>query len=46
MNATTEDRRELKRELEEHPLVDDVDFTRDGFKTLVLRLRDSAGGEP
>lgn len=39
MNATNEDRRELMQELEEHPLVDDADFTRDGFQTLVLHLR-------
>lgn len=39
MNATIDERRELKRELEEHPLVDDVDFTRDGYQTLILSLR-------
>jgi hypothetical protein len=39
MNATVDDRRELKRDLEDHPLVENVDYTRDGYQTLVLHLQ-------
>lgn len=33
-----EQRREFVKELREHPLVDDVDFTRDGYQQVVLDL--------
>lgn len=47
IQQTIDDRRELLEELEDHPLVEDVDATRDGFKTVILRLGevDNSGGE-
>jgi len=35
-----QERRELVQELRDHPLVEDVDFTRDGYQTVVLELGD------
>ena len=40
-----DERRELVQELEDDPRVKDVDFTRDGYQTVVLELADSDGGE-
>lgn len=39
-----EERREFVRELEEHDLVEDVDFTRDGYQTVILSLGDEEAG--
>jgi len=39
--SVVDERRELVREIEEHPLVGDVDFTRDGFQTVIVHM---AGG--
>lgn len=33
-------RRDLLRELREHELVEDVDFTRDGYQTLIVHMED------
>lgn len=38
VDATIEARRAFKRELEAHPLVDSLDFTRDGYQTIILEL--------
>jgi hypothetical protein len=41
MPNVIEARRELVQELRERPIVDEVDFSRDGYQTVLLRL-----GEP
>jgi len=38
MTDVVEQRRALVDFLDRHPLVDDVDFTRDGFETVILSL--------
>ena len=38
-----EERREFVRELREHDLVEDIDFTRDAYQTIVLTLPEPAG---
>jgi hypothetical protein len=38
-----EERREFVQELRETDLVEDVDFTRDGYRTVVLELADEGG---
>lgn len=38
MSDLVDDRREFVQELEEHPLVDGVDFTRDGYETVILDM--------
>ena len=40
-----EARRAFVQELRDHPLVDKVDFTRDGFQTVILTLDDSTDEE-
>jgi len=34
----TEPRKRLVKSLEAHPLVEDIDYTRDGYQTVVLSL--------
>jgi formylmethanofuran dehydrogenase subunit E len=38
-----EERRELVRELREREFVEEVDFTRDGYQTIVLTLQEPDG---
>ncbi len=45
MTDAVEQRREFIKDLRDRPLVDDVDFTRDGFETVVLELGDAEDGE-
>lgn len=44
MSAAIDERREFLEELRDHPLVEDIDFTRDGFQTVILRLGDGSHG--
>jgi len=38
MTEAVDKRREFFRELRDHPMVEEADFSRDGFRTVVLRL--------
>lgn len=46
MTDVVDARRELVEELSERPIVDDVDFTRDGYQTVILSLGEPADAEP
>lgn len=47
MSDVVAERRELIEELDDHPLVESIDWTRDGFETVILHLDDTerTGGE-
>lgn len=38
--ADADDRREFVEEMEEREIVEKVTFTRDGFKRVILKLKD------
>ncbi|QLD84591.1 hypothetical protein HWV23_02605 [Natronomonas halophila] len=44
MSTAVDARRELLEELRGHELVEDIDFTRDGFQTVILHLGDPSEG--
>jgi hypothetical protein len=44
MTDAVKQRREFIEDLRDRPLVENVDFTRDGFETVVLELGDTADG--
>lgn len=41
-----EARREFYEEMKEHPMVESADFTRDGYRTVVLELVDDPEETP
>jgi hypothetical protein len=43
VTVTVDDRHAFVQELKDDPRVEDLDFTRDGYRTVVLQLRHSAG---